>query len=65
MRADKQAPQECTCGCHRYPGMLHFRPCCEGQCSTCGKWFKSGLRQHNQLCAKEQQGKAERARHEA
>lgn len=38
--------KECTCSCHtsKEPE-FHFAACCDGQCPTCGKWFK-GLKEH-------------------
>ncbi len=42
-------PVVCLCGCHHGCGM-HIVPCCQGRCSVCGKWFKSGLRLHTETC---------------
>lgn len=44
---------ECRCGCHhptKSSTVLHMFPCCNGRCSRCGKWFKSGLLQHAIEC---------------
>jgi hypothetical protein len=39
------------CACHRVSGVIHVRACCEGQCRTCGKWFKVGRKVHETACA--------------
>jgi hypothetical protein len=46
-------PIECRCPCHRPTRTLaamHFAPCCEGRCPSCGRWFKSGLEPHAVCC---------------
>lgn len=49
-------PEECLCPCH-YPTqklvMLHFAPCCQGRCSACGRWYKTGLEIHIVACGKQ------------
>jgi hypothetical protein len=42
-------PEECKCPCHSIPA-LHIRPCCEGQCPVCKKWFVCGLTVHLVRC---------------
>jgi hypothetical protein len=44
-------PVECRCACHNGENEgIHFRSCCEGQCSKCRKWFASGLKSHIAVC---------------
>jgi hypothetical protein len=47
----RSAVAVCECQCH-LPGkaMLHFVPCCEGQCKTCKRWFERGLKLHETEC---------------
>lgn len=41
------APYVCNCDCHE-PGaaVIHFMPCCEGVCPTCGEAYQ-GLEEHH------------------
>jgi hypothetical protein len=42
---------ECQCTCHTGKGgMIHFRSCCEGMCLGCGRYYKTGLEEHNKEC---------------
>jgi hypothetical protein len=41
---------ECHCPCHHHGGMMHIIECCEGECSSCGKWFERGLSAHKSIC---------------
>ena len=46
------SPKECDCDCHNpRPGMtmIHFAPCCNGQCPHCKKYFVF-LREHIAEC---------------
>jgi hypothetical protein len=47
---DAVCPIICQCLCHARTGCLHFGPCCDGQCSACGKYFESGLIDHAMAC---------------
>lgn len=31
-------PEECTCDCHRNPGMKHPLRCCDGMCPFCRRY---------------------------
>ena len=52
-----QPTRECFCLCHypteKVPALMHFVPCCQGQCSGYGKWFVSGLLVHVAACGGE------------
>lgn len=40
--------QECHCDCHEEnSAVMHFAPCCDGQCDICLRYFV-GLKKHKE-----------------
>jgi hypothetical protein len=46
-------PDECSCVCHTYPGVVHMFPCCY-PCVRCGKNIRAGdFKKHEDACKAE------------